>query len=68
MNRELDTVDSLRRNNLSAFWPSYERLELTRTSRNGHQVRKLRRVGIIPGYVFSTVDPKRDFADCRTAS
>lgn len=61
MNQELDTVDSFRRNNVPAYWPSYEELVVTRRSRNGHPVRRIRRVGILPGYVFSTVDPDRDF-------
>lgn len=60
MNRELDTVDSLRRNGYRAYWPHYEHLAPTRTKRNGHPIRKMRRVGLIPGYVFSTIDPRQD--------
>jgi transcription antitermination factor NusG len=61
MNRELDAVDSFRRNQVRCYWPSYEELVVTRRSFNGQPVRRLRRVGILPGYVFSAVDPNVDF-------
>jgi|GEM_PF-5255356 len=63
MNRELDAVDSFRRNNIRCYWPSYEELAPTRRLFNGQPVRRLRRVGILPGYVFSAVDPNVDFTD-----
>lgn len=58
---ELETVDSLRRRGISAYWPSFERLVVTRERRNGTCVRQLRRFGMIPGYVFTPLDPKVDF-------
>jgi transcription antitermination factor NusG len=61
MNRELDTVDSFRRNTVPAYWPSYEQLRVTRQKQNGHPVRRLVRVGILPGYVFAAVQPSLDF-------
>lgn len=53
VNRELDTVDSFRRNAVSCWWPNYEELVIINRTENGRKVRRLRRVGIIPGYVFS---------------
>ena len=61
MNRELDTVDSFRRNAVPAYWPSYEQLVVVRRRQHGCLTRQRRRVGIIPGYVFADVDPQRDF-------
>ena len=60
-NREFDTVDSFRRHGQPAFWPNYEELVTTRERRNGHPVRRTRRVGIIAGYVFTPVRAERDF-------
>jgi len=61
MNHELNTVYSMRRRNISAYWPSFEKLVITRQRRNGTCVRQMRRIGMIPGYVFSPLDPKVDF-------
>lgn len=61
MSRELDTVDSLRRRNIQAYWPSYEKLVVSRVRLKGCLTREIRRVGMIPGYVFSPLDPKLDF-------
>lgn len=60
-NHEYDTVDSMRRNNQPAFWPSYEQLVTTRRVLNGQPVRKIRRIGIVAGYVFSPATSDRDF-------
>jgi transcription antitermination factor NusG len=60
MNHELDAVDSFRRNQWRAYWPSYEQLMPTRRVRGGHPVRRVRRVGILPGYVFCAHEPGRD--------
>lgn len=60
-NHELDTVDSFRRNSFAAYWPSYEMMVVTRQKHEGRLVRKLKRVGILPGYVFSSIEPNRDF-------
>jgi transcription antitermination factor NusG len=60
MNRELDAVDSLRRHQFRAYWPSFEELMPTRKVYGGRTGRRLRRVGILPGYVFSAIDG-RDF-------
>jgi hypothetical protein len=35
MNHELDTVDSFRRNNVPAYWPSYEELAPSRRRAGG---------------------------------
>lgn len=61
MNHELDTVDSFRRVYVPAYWPSYEELLPSRRQRDGSLIRRWRRVGIIPGYVFSDIIPDRDF-------
>jgi transcription antitermination factor NusG len=62
MGRELDAVDSFRRNQIRCYWPSYEELVTTpRRTPAGQPIRRLRRVGILPGYVFSAVDPTVDF-------
>jgi len=58
---EFDSVDSFRRNSVPAYWPNYEVLTSTRQRRNGHPVRRVHRVGILPGYVFSPGDATRDF-------
>lgn len=60
-NHEFDTVDSFRRHSTPAFWPNYEELIATRQQQNGQPVRRIRRVGIIAGYVFTPVDPDVDF-------
>lgn len=60
MNRELEAVDSFRRNGLRAYWPNYEELVVVRRVRGDAPTRRLRRVGIIPGYVFTEIDPARD--------
>jgi transcription antitermination factor NusG len=60
-NHEFDAVDSFRRNNVRAYWPNYEELMPTQHRHNGHPVRRMRRVGILPGYVFSPVDHDQDF-------
>ena len=60
-NHELDAVDSFRRNCVSAYWPSYEELAVSRERRNGFATRRWRRVGIIPGYIFAAIDPDLDF-------
>jgi transcription antitermination factor NusG len=63
MNRELDAVDSFRRNNVQSYWPNYEELMPARRVYGVRPVRRIRRVGILPGYVFSAVDPNRDFTN-----
>src|SRR5438552_4735438 len=55
-NRELDTVDSFRRRGVASYWPSYETLVTTSEKVNGRYVRKMRRTGILPGYVFSLAE------------
>lgn len=55
--RELDAVDSFRRNQVPAYWPSYEELVPTKQKLNGHPVCRRRRIGLIPGYVFPEVKP-----------
>lgn len=62
-NREFDTVDSFRRHGRSASWPSFEELIVTRQVQNGAPVRRIRRVGIVPGYVFTPVTDDCDFTD-----
>src|ERR1700733_1221772 len=57
MSRELDAVDSFRRNNFAAYWPSFEELRPTKRWLNGHPVCRRKRIGIIPGYVFPEVAP-----------
>jgi transcription antitermination factor NusG len=62
LGRELDAVDSFRRNQVRCYWPSYEELVVTpRRTPSGQPIRRLRRVGILPGYVFSAIDPRVDF-------
>lgn len=61
LNRELDTVDSLRRNNVAAYWPSYSLLRPSRSRAGGFQGQRWKRAGIIPGYVFTPLDPHLDF-------
>lgn len=58
---ELDAVDSFRRHGVEAYYPTYEQLVVTRQRRGVHPVRRMRRVGLIPGYVFCRVDARRDF-------
>lgn len=60
MNRELDAVDSFRRHSVPAYWPSYQELAPTQRVRGGHPVRRMRRVGIMPGYVFAAADHSFD--------
>ena len=55
MNHEHDTVDSLRRNGVGAYFPSFEQLVWVR-----HR-RRIKRVGILPGYVFATPPLHIDF-------
>ena len=57
---DLDVVDSFRRHDTRAYWPSYEELVATRQQMNGQPVRRLRRVGIIRGIVFTPADGSRD--------
>lgn len=59
-NHEMDTVDSLRRRNYAAYWPSFETRVVGPRAENGCLTRKMKRVGILPGYVFCKVDPTRD--------
>lgn len=49
---ELEAVDSMRRHNLLAYFPSYERLVTTRRSFEGRPIRRLVRSGIVP-YIFT---------------
>lgn len=58
--RDLDVVDSLRRHGIRAFWASYEELTVTRQIVNGQPVRRLKRIGIVPGIVFTPADGSRD--------
>ncbi|QPF81656.1 hypothetical protein IC762_17675 [Bradyrhizobium genosp. L] len=60
-NHEFEAVDSFRRNAQPAFWPSYEELVTTRQRQNDQPVRRIRRIGIISGYVFTPASPSRDF-------
>lgn len=60
MNHELDTVDSFRRQGLRAYWPSYETRVASQRRVGGCLTQKMKRVGILPGYVFCEVDPYRD--------
>lgn len=60
-NHEFDAVDSFRRHKQPAFWPNYEELVTTKEQKNGHPVQRMRRVGIISGYVFTPVAPEKDF-------
>ena len=53
MSRERDAVDSYRRRDIAAYWPSYESLVKTRLKLNGRFTRVQRRIGMIPGYVFA---------------
>lgn len=55
--RELDAVDSFRRNRIPAYWPSYEGLVSTSRRINGHPVCVKRRIGIIPGYILPDAIP-----------
>lgn len=55
--RELDAVDSFRRNRIPAYWPSYEGLVPTRQRVNGHPVCRRRRIGIIPCYIMPEAIP-----------
>jgi transcription antitermination factor NusG len=61
MNREMDSVDSLRRHQLRSYWPNYEEFAPVRIVAGVRLTRRTRRVGILPGYVFAEVDPGRDF-------
>lgn len=51
-NREFEAVDSMRRQLVRAYWPSYERLVATKHRFENRPVRRLVRSGIIP-YVFT---------------
>ena len=62
-NHEYDTVDSFRRQGQPAFWPSYEDLVTTRKMVNGQPMRRIRRVGIVAGYVFTPALGDRDFTN-----
>jgi transcription antitermination factor NusG len=61
LGREYETVDSLRRNAVCAEWPSYEHLEVKRERGTNRLVRKLRRLGVLPGYVFASPRIDVDF-------
>lgn len=50
--REGEAIDSFRRHGCRAYWPNYQELGPSRRMANGLATRTLRRVGIIPGYVF----------------
>lgn len=50
--REGDAVDSYRRSNIRAYWPTYEELRPTRHKAKGHPICRKRRMSIIPGYIF----------------
>lgn len=62
-NHELNAVDSFRRHGEPAFWPSFEELVVTRQQRDGHPIRRVRRIGIVSGYVFTPIRPNVDFTD-----
>lgn len=55
--REGEAVDSYRRSNIGAYWPTYEELRPTKSKANGHPVCRKRRMAIIPGYIFPEVVP-----------
>jgi len=61
--RERETVDSLRRNGVRSEWPSYEVLEAKRERGTKRLVRRMRRVGVLPGYVFASPAIDVDFED-----
>ena len=61
MGREHEAVDCLRRNRIDAEWPSYELLQATRERGTNRLVRRMRRVGVLPGYVFAKPAPDIDF-------
>jgi transcription antitermination factor NusG len=61
--RERETVDSLRRNGVRSEWPSYEVLEAKRERGTKRLVRRMRRVGVLPGYVFASPALDIDFED-----
>jgi transcription antitermination factor NusG len=62
-NREFDTVDSFRRHGRSASWPSFEQLIVTRQIKNDAPVRRIKRIGIVPGYVFTPMIDDCDFTE-----
>lgn len=51
---ELEAVDSMRRHDITAYFPNYEKLETTRRSFAGRPIRRLVRRGVVP-YVFTPV-------------
>jgi transcription antitermination factor NusG len=59
-NHEYEMVDSFRRHHKAAYWPSFEELVTTRSKRDGQPIRRVRRIGIISGYVFTPVEPEED--------
>lgn len=61
INRELDAVDSFRRHTVRCYWPNYEEWAPVRKVAGVRIARRLRRVGILPGYVFAAVDSGLDF-------
>jgi transcription antitermination factor NusG len=62
-NRELDTVDGFRRHGRAASWPSFEQLIVTRRIKNDAPVRRIKRIGIVPGYVFTPMTDEGDFTE-----
>jgi transcription antitermination factor NusG len=60
MNHEHETVDSLRRNRVGAYFPSFEQVTWGK-DRGGASIRRVKRVGILPGYVFATPSLRIDF-------
>jgi len=61
MNHEHGTVDSLRRNGVGAYFPSFEQLVPVKDNMTGQLSRRVKRVGILPGYVFATPPLHIDF-------
>lgn len=61
MNHEQETVDSLRRNRVGAYFPSFENVTWVKDRMTGSSVRKVKRIGILPGYVFATPPAHIDF-------
>lgn len=61
MGHEQETVDSLRRNHVGAYFPSFEQLVPIKDRVTGQSGRRVKRVGILPGYVFATPPAHLDF-------
>lgn len=59
-NHEFDSVDSFRRNQIPAYWASYEELLPNKKMKNGCTGRRVRRVGILPGLIFVPVNAAPD--------